>query len=81
MSSRYLAAVDDYLHHPSPRYQAHVDLRRELRAYADEERREAARAIAHPERPLLPPPATPAAPPQPSTREAAHPSAHTAASS
>ncbi|AIA09566.1 TAP transporter inhibitor ICP47 [Macacine alphaherpesvirus 1] len=81
MSSRYLAAVDDYLQHPSPRYQAYVDLRRELCAYADAEHQEATKAIPHPERPLLPPPSTPSGPTQISAREAAHPSAPTTASS
>ncbi|ARS01784.1 TAP transporter inhibitor ICP47 [Macacine alphaherpesvirus 1] len=77
MSSRYLAAADDYLRHPTPRYRTYVDLRKDLDAYADEERRDAAKAIAHPDRPLLLPPPNPQ---RISARESAPPSPPTTAS-
>ncbi|ARS01709.1 TAP transporter inhibitor ICP47 [Macacine alphaherpesvirus 1] len=81
MSSQYLAVVDDYLHHQSQRYRTYVDLRRNLQAYADEERREAAKMIADPDRPLLPPPPAPCDLPSVSAHDVAPPSAPTTASS
>ncbi|AHM96194.1 TAP transporter inhibitor ICP47 [Papiine alphaherpesvirus 2] len=75
MSSLYLAEADAFLQSPHTRHRTCADLRRELDAYADEERREAAKAIAHPDRPLLAPPSAPPDRSRPAPREAAHPPA------
>ncbi|AAU88138.1 TAP transporter inhibitor ICP47 [Cercopithecine alphaherpesvirus 2] len=77
MSSLYLATVDAFLRNPHTRHRTCADLRRELDAYADEERREAAKAIAHPDRPLLAPPSAPPNHSHLAARETAPPPAAT----